>query len=931
MSATYGFADFEVDTERGRLTRRGYVIPIQEQPFKLLVLLLSRAGTVVTREEIQSHLWPGNTYVEFDKSLRVAVSKLREALRDDASAPVYIATLPRRGYQFIAPVTRSEPAQPVVFETSSPAPTEAVPQPNLDFPPPIAAPTWWKMPWIRLALGVGLATACIAVPVYVFRRSLPRVLAPPVGAHTVVRRTVAVIGLRNLTNSPEDRWLSTALAEMLTTELSTSDRVRVISGEEVARAGLAEPPSNSPSRDSLIAYGNKLGADMIVFGSYAVARERNATAPRIRLDLHMEVLDSDAPPVALVETGAATDLFSLVSASGSQLRQRLGIGEISAETATSVRRTLPQDPAAAQLYAEGLSRLRDFDPRGARDLLLRAASLDPSHAGTHLALADAWHALGYENEARAEASRAVKLGTGLPRQELLSMQGQLASLSADWPHAIELFRSLLTFYPDDLDYGLRLAHAQSAGSHPGDALATIDKLRKTGLPKADQARIELAEANAQLQIGNFHKMIEAADRALKIGAELDQTLVRAQALWMKASALEHLDQATEALAASSEAETLYRAAGDKLGVGIALLIHGDVLYDREQMDEARKSFLAATEAFRQLGHVRDTAIALERVGNSYYSQGNFAESLKNYKDALAGYRQINWDSGIGSVIGNIANVQAAQGDLSGALQSNRQGLDLFQKSDDQRGVASTLSNLGNIEVEQGDLVHASADFKRSEEIQRKIGYARGIAASQIGEGDVSFAANDTAAALHSYEAALQTLQGMDEPELLASAKLSVGVTLRETGQVQQAIIPLQEAAEIASKVKDHSQAAIVLSELARTRLKQGSIDAAAVASEQAMAEAKAQADPAPRLIATLNLCRVRIAQSHRQAAVDQLRTTAQEARRYGFGPLEMEAQILVAQQQNQPAERRRRLEELAREALGKGWNRLAAEARHVSS
>src|SRR5580704_6446034 len=104
MPATYGFSDYEVDLDEGRITRDGYVVPLQDQPFRLLVLLLAQAGTIVTREEIQSHLWPDNTFVEFDKSLRVAVSKLREALRDSPTDPIYIETLPRRGYRFIAPV-----------------------------------------------------------------------------------------------------------------------------------------------------------------------------------------------------------------------------------------------------------------------------------------------------------------------------------------------------------------------------------------------------------------------------------------------------------------------------------------------------------------------------------------------------------------------------------------------------------------------------------------------------------------------------------------------------------------------------------------------------------------------------------------------------------------------------------------------------------
>src|SRR3984885_106301 len=101
----YHFSVFEVNPASGEVLRQGTRIKLQEQPFRLLVLLLARAGELVTREELQGQLWPEDTFVEFDNSLNVAVRKLREALRDDADNPRFLETVPRRGYRFLAPVT----------------------------------------------------------------------------------------------------------------------------------------------------------------------------------------------------------------------------------------------------------------------------------------------------------------------------------------------------------------------------------------------------------------------------------------------------------------------------------------------------------------------------------------------------------------------------------------------------------------------------------------------------------------------------------------------------------------------------------------------------------------------------------------------------------------------------------------------------------
>lgn len=98
------FGVFELDLSAGELRKSGVKLRLQGQPYQVLVLLLERAGEVVTREELQQKLWPSDTFVDFDHSLNTAINKVREALGDSASSPRYVETLARRGYRFIAPV-----------------------------------------------------------------------------------------------------------------------------------------------------------------------------------------------------------------------------------------------------------------------------------------------------------------------------------------------------------------------------------------------------------------------------------------------------------------------------------------------------------------------------------------------------------------------------------------------------------------------------------------------------------------------------------------------------------------------------------------------------------------------------------------------------------------------------------------------------------
>lgn len=103
-TTTVRFGIFELDIQAGELRKDGVPVRLPPQPYKLLVLLASRPGHVVTRQEIRDALWSDGTTVDFEQGVNFSIKQVREALGDDAEAPRYVQTLPRRGYRFIAPV-----------------------------------------------------------------------------------------------------------------------------------------------------------------------------------------------------------------------------------------------------------------------------------------------------------------------------------------------------------------------------------------------------------------------------------------------------------------------------------------------------------------------------------------------------------------------------------------------------------------------------------------------------------------------------------------------------------------------------------------------------------------------------------------------------------------------------------------------------------
>lgn len=171
---TYRFGQFELDIAAGELRRNTRRVRLQPQPFKLLALLARRAGTLVARDEIRSELWPEGTFVDFDQSVNFAIKQIRDVLGDSAERPLYVETVPRRGYRFIAPVEvggKDSAAVPAAAGPPSPGTTTVRLQKAL----------WTNIAELRLAeerrrrltyiaiVVVSIAFAALAAYVLVFR------------------------------------------------------------------------------------------------------------------------------------------------------------------------------------------------------------------------------------------------------------------------------------------------------------------------------------------------------------------------------------------------------------------------------------------------------------------------------------------------------------------------------------------------------------------------------------------------------------------------------------------------------------------------------------------------------------------------------------------------------------------------------------------
>ena len=712
----YRFGPFELDPADGGLYRDATRVRLQDLPFRLLLLLVERPGEVVPRDELQRQLWPADTFVEFDNSLSVAIRKVREALRDEAEAPRYLETVPRRGYRFLAPV--------VVVATRA-----AEGEPSAVGPAPAATgPTGHRFRHLGWAAAL-LVVASAAIAYYYGLRAGHPPPATSKGAVAHVRRAVALLGFRNLGGRPEDDWLSAALSEMLSTELAAGGELRLVPGEDVARARSELPLADEDTlgRSTLQRLRNDPGADLVVLGSYTPLTGKEGR--RLRLD--MRVQDTAAGETVGEDslTGDPGDLVQLVSEAGARLRAALGVRPLSVRGAAVVRASLPSNPTALRFYAEGRARLRAFDLAGARDSLLKAVAADPAYPLVHAALSEAWEHLGYEPRALAEARRARELSQGLPEVERLLIDGQYREAARDWPGAVAAYRSLFALFPDDLDYGLRLASVQRR-LDPEGARLTLAALHRLAPPTGDDPRIDMTEASTWIN-QDLAKAGAALERAIARGRALGAPLLLARAYGIRcqtASGDTPLAQVVEACESSRQA---FAAAGDRNNAARTLNDFAGVYYQQGDVVRAEAMWRDAAREFREVGDVEGLAAADNNLGDACLLQGNLAEAKTFLDEALPSYQAIGDKDGIARVLSDLGDTLRESGDLGAATIVYQQARATAQEIRDQSVVAIALTGLGGVALDQGNLRSARRSYEEALALRHGVGERQSSAETEV--------------------------------------------------------------------------------------------------------------------------------------------------------------------------------------------------------
>ncbi len=694
-----------------------------------------------------------------------------------------------------------------------------------------------------------------------------------------------------------------------------------------AKNDLSLANTDAFARDTLLRVRQNLGADLVLVGSYTDLGTKSGG--QVRVDSRIQDAVTGETIASVAKVGTENELFQLVAQAGADLRARIGVSEVSAVDQASVRASYPSTPQAARIYAEGSERLRLYDAIAAKALLEKAVAADPKYPLAHSALAMAWAALGYDTRAGDEAKTAFELSGNLSREERLLVEGQYRELSKQWPLAIDIYRTVFDFFPDNLEYGLRLAAAQSSAGKPQDALSTLARLRKLPSPLGDDPRIDREESQAFNFLSDYKQQLAAASTTVQKAEARGAKLLAASAHLGQCYSLAALGTTKEARPQCESAKQIYASVGDRNGVAIAIDFTAQTFFADGNLSESKRLDQDALGIFRQTGNRRRVGTALSHLANVTWQEGDLDGALKGYAAALANFQEVGDRLNVAAAKDNLGSVHYLKGDLKVSQDLFQEALAGFREVGSKTSVANALENLAAPVSGQGDLEAARKMLEEALAIDRKQGVKSEAAWGFAGLGDIDLAEGKLDDASRNYHEALSVRTEIGEKGTTAESQLALAILALEQGQPAETETRIREAREEFRKEKQIDDEMLADTVLARAFLAQHKYAEAQKEIEDGKGLAAKSQNRANRLQLGIAAAELEAARGGIEQARQSLLAILAEANRTGFLEYQLKARLALGETEMSSGKTtagHTRLIALKKDATAKGFLLIARKA-----
>jgi len=439
----FRFGPFEFDPNTRELRKHGLRVQLMGQPVEVLTLLLERAGEVIRREDLQSRLWPGDTFVEFENGINAAVKRLRERLGDSAERPRYIETIPRSGYRFIAPVSRVSNGNSASVVTSDTKPANLPDQPPNTVAKVRINPRWW--------FGALAVAAILAIALYwAMSRSSRRLERPS----SVQIRSIAVLPFANLSGDSEQEYFADGMTDELITSISKIPGLTVISRTSVMQY--------KRTNKQLPTIARELNVDGIMEGT--VLRQGD----RVRITIQLLHGPSDTHLWADTYERDLHDVLTLQDELADAVARQVKVAVTSSYQQFQREHIRSLDPKSYESYLKGRYYFNSLQVEKAAASFKEAINLEPEYAQAYAGLAETYDLFEPQNAAPAHQAISAAKAAAL---RALELDGNVAEAHTslgwanmvydwDWTGAEANFKRALQLNPNSetahLWYGCEL-------------------------------------------------------------------------------------------------------------------------------------------------------------------------------------------------------------------------------------------------------------------------------------------------------------------------------------------------------------------------------------------------------------------------------------------------------------------------------------------
>lgn len=549
----YRLGDIEIDIQRACVNREGNEIHLRRKSFQVLTYLVENRDRLIAKDELFSQLWPETAVT--DDVLVQCIKDVRRALGDDPHQPRFIKTVPRSGYRFIGPVEEvgrlsdfSEEITRVEFEIEEEI--DERPVRTSAFAGALPGRSARRRTVVTVA---GLIIACTAL-VFAYFSLPPTASKADIRLPKIEGRTpVAVMFFENTSGDTELDWLREGLADMLITNLSRSERLTVLSRQQLAalidRKGKVNP-ARSIGFDLAHDLAVRSGADAFVSGSFIRAGEKI----RVEMLVH-NTADSSLRASESLTVERIDDILEQIDIVSLKLARHLGATPSAVDQ--SLAASMTNNLEAYRLYSLGIAKAHAMESSEAVELLKSAIKLDPefamAHARTGYAYAITW---SLPEEGKPHLEKAFRLSARTTERDRQNIAAWYAIANRDYAAAIDAYREIVRRYPLEWEGYWRLARLLTGEGRTDEAIdvarqgIAVDPESKnlynnlgsllSSLGKhqeaiaAHQRYVALApnEPNAYDSLGltyqwagDLDRAIENFDRALEINPKFDIALI----------------------------------------------------------------------------------------------------------------------------------------------------------------------------------------------------------------------------------------------------------------------------------------------------------------------------------------------------------------------------------------------------------------------